>query len=102
MSSKKKAANDSREVIRQLFQAVASEEQALANLMNAEADKIHAFLGDGPKAGSKPTANDIVQFSYSTIEILDTLLMAEWMLMKKTNTIIRLDTQYHLHRSDKT
>ncbi|TVX94079.1 hypothetical protein [Paenibacillus agilis] len=75
------------EAAAQLIRAIALEEEALSNLINIETDKAAAFVGKNLDFPTSPTTSEIIQFNQTVVQFLDTLLMAEWLLLKKMDTV---------------
>ncbi|TCS93628.1 hypothetical protein [Hazenella coriacea] len=74
----------------QIIQSVALEEIALAHLINAEADKIKAFVGRNFNFPTHPSSKEVVHFNRSIGQLIDTVLMKEWLLLKKLETVLRV------------
>ncbi|MBD8496962.1 hypothetical protein [Paenibacillus arenosi] len=70
-----------------LIKAIALEEEALSNLINMETDKAAAFVGKNLDFPTGPSNSEIIQFNHTVVQFLDTLLMAEWLLLKKIDTV---------------
>ncbi|HZG59923.1 MAG TPA: hypothetical protein VEY68_05560 [Anoxybacillus sp.] len=66
-----------------LMESVAREENALAHLIRAEADKIQAFVGKYCDFPTKPSNNEIIQLNRSVTQLMETIVMKEWLLLKK-------------------
>lgn len=73
--------------IAQLMNAIALEEEALSKLISTEADKTFAFVGKNLDFPTDPSTSDIIKFNCTVIQFLDTMLMAEWMLLKKLDQL---------------
>lgn len=85
----------------QLIRAIALEEEALSKLINTEADKALAFVGKNLDFPTCPSTSEIIKFNYTVIQLLDTMLMAEWMLMKKLDVLMHMgDTNPVLNNED--
>ena len=74
-----------------LLESIALEETALSSLFNSEADKIQAFIGKNLDFPTKPTTNEILLFNETINKMLDSLLMTEWLLLRKMDSIIQID-----------
>lgn len=86
------------EAVSDLFKSVAMEETALSHLLNAEAEKIQAFVGKQKDFPSRPSNADLLRFNKSVIALLDIVVMKEWLLLKKLETAMDIwqrDTTYH-------
>ena len=71
------------EVIIDLLEAIALEEISLSHILNAEGERIQAFLGKNKDFPTHPTNSEIAEFDKSTANLLDTVIMKEWILYKK-------------------
>lgn len=76
----KESLND---VLFDLIESVANEENALALLIKAEADKIQAFIGKNCDFPTKPRNKEILDLNRSVTQMLETIVMKEWLLLKK-------------------
>jgi hypothetical protein len=70
-------------VLFDLIKSVANEEEALALLIRAEADKIQAFIGKQCDFPTKPCNEEIIELNQSVKQMLETIVMKEWLLLKK-------------------
>ncbi|MEK8132664.1 hypothetical protein WMW72_32765 [Paenibacillus filicis] len=77
------------EALTHLVNSIAIEEEALATLMRAEADKTLAFVGKNRELPTQPSNSEFIQFNQSVTKLLDSILMAEWMLMKKIDSVMQ-------------
>lgn len=75
----------------QLVRAIALEEEALSKLINTEADKALAFVGRNLDFPTGPSTSEIIKFNHTVIQLLDTMLMAEWMLLKKLDVLMHIN-----------
>lgn len=75
------------ETIIDLLESVALEEMALSHILNAEAEKIQAFVGKDLNFPTQPTNKEIVDFDRMVTRLLDTVLFKEWMLVRKMELI---------------
>lgn len=73
--------------VTQLIRAISLEEEALSKLINTEADKALAFVGRNLDFPTGPSTAEIIKFNHTVIQLLDTILMAEWMLLKKLDVL---------------
>lgn len=83
------------ESIIQIIKSVALEEIALAHLIDAEADKIKAFVGRNFNFPTHPSSKEVVQFNQTVSQLMETILMKEWLLLKKLETALRLKEKEH-------
>lgn len=77
------------DALTQLVKSIAIEEEALATLMRAEAEKTLAFVGKDQNLPTHPSTSEFIQFNQTVTKILDSILMAEWMLMKKIDSVMQ-------------
>ena len=70
-------------VLFDLIKSVANEEEALALLIEAEADKIQAFIGKQGDFPTKPRNKEIFELNRSVTQMLETIVMKEFLLLKK-------------------
>lgn len=78
------------EVVVDLLKSVAMEETALAHLVWAEAGKIRAFVGRRYEFPLNPTAGEVVAFNAQVFQLMDTVVMKEWLLLRKMRDVIQL------------
>ena len=78
-------------VVIDLLESIALEEVALSHLLNAEAEKMQAFVGEKLNFPFKPTIDEILEFNKTSIEFVDKIIMKEWILMNKLKKILDLD-----------
>ncbi|KIL74721.1 hypothetical protein [Bacillus badius] len=79
-----------KEVAIDLLESIALEEIALSHLMNAEAEKIQAFVGECLDFPTNPSNKEIVKFNKAVNQLLETIVMKEWLLLKKLENVIEL------------
>lgn len=87
-----------KEVITKLMDSIAEEEIALASIISSEADKINAFVGKNLDFPTSPSNRDIIDFNQSIYRIIESVLMNEWLLFKKLETIISLKERIELKK----
>lgn len=78
-----------REVALHLLESIADEEFALAKLVCAEADKIHAFVGEKEDFPTCPHNEHIIDFNRGVSRLIETVMMKEQMLLKKLEDAIQ-------------
>jgi hypothetical protein len=88
LQGKNPPSND--EVIAKLMESIADEEIALANIISSEADKINAFVGENFDFPTAPSNKEIIEFNKSIHRIIESVLMKEWLLLKKLETVISI------------
>lgn len=77
-----------KEVIIDLLASISLEEIALSHLMNAEAEKIQAFVGKGLDFPTNPSSYEIIDFNKGVCQFLETIIMKEWLLLRKLENVI--------------
>jgi hypothetical protein len=82
-----------------LMESIALEEIALSHLINAEAEKIQAFVGKHLTFPTCPDTNEIIMFNKSVNRMIDSVLMKEFLLLRKLETTMEItDLRYcHTH-----
>jgi hypothetical protein len=84
------------EVTIDLLESIALEEIALAHILNAEGEKMQAFVGKNFDFPTCPTNTEIIEFNQSVTELVETVLMKEWILLRKFRQVLKL-----IHLNDK-
>lgn len=79
---------DKKEVVIDLLESIALEEIALSHIMNAEAEKIQAFVGECLNFPTCPSNEDILMFNKSAGRLLETVVMKEWLLLNKLQDVL--------------
>ncbi len=82
------------EVVIDLLKSIAMEETAISHLLNAEAEKIQAFVGKELDFPSCPSNEFILKFNGQTHKLVDVIVMKEWLLLRKMESTIEY---YHIH-----
>ena len=77
-----------KEVAIDLLESIALEEIALSHIMNAEAEKIQAFVGKHLNFPTHPHSDDIIKFNKGVNQLLETIVMKEWLLLKKLENVM--------------
>jgi hypothetical protein len=78
------------EAVIDLFKSIAMEETAISHLLNAEAEKIQAFVGRHLDFPTNPTNCDILKFNQSVTKLVDVIVMKEWLLFRKLETSMEI------------
>jgi hypothetical protein len=78
------------EAVIDLFKSIAMEETAISHLLNAEAEKIQAFVGLQLDFPTNPTNQDILKFNQSVTKLVDVIVMKEWLLFRKLETSMEI------------
>lgn len=86
------------EVIIDLLKSIAMEETALSHLVNAEAEKIQAFIGKKRDFPFNPSVKEIMAFNAQVFKIMDIVVMKEWLLLRKLKDVLEMATW--IHRDD--
>ncbi|MBA2872913.1 hypothetical protein HNQ85_003228 [Anoxybacillus calidus] len=86
---------DKEEVIIDLLESIALEEVALSHILNAEAEKIQAFVGNCLDFPTKPNNHEIIKFNRSVQDLIETVVMKEWLLLKKLENVMELIPIHH-------
>ncbi|HJV44324.1 MAG TPA: hypothetical protein VJ824_01215 [Bacillota bacterium] len=74
-----------------LLESIALEETAVSSILRAEAGKIKAFVGKNLEFPSNPSTKEILLFNETVNKMMDSLLMTEWLLLRKLDAIIQID-----------
>jgi hypothetical protein len=86
---------DKNEVIIDLLESIALEEVALSHILNAEAEKVKAFVGNSLEFPTKPKNHEIIKFNKSVQDLIETIVMKEWLLLKKLENVMELIPVHH-------
>ncbi|OIJ10109.1 hypothetical protein BKP35_13410 [Anaerobacillus arseniciselenatis] len=84
-----------------LMESIAKEELALSQLIASESNKIKAFVGRELDFPTCPTTTEILNFNYSVNKLMDTVLMKEWLLLKKLETVSHMKSTFKLQNECK-
>ncbi|MCS7460413.1 hypothetical protein N0M98_09690 [Paenibacillus doosanensis] len=79
------------EVVIDLLKSIAMEETAISHLLNAEAEKIQAFVGKCLDFPTSPTTREIIKFEGQVFKLVDIIVMKEWLLLRKLENVIEFD-----------
>lgn len=74
-----------------LLESIALEEVALSHILNAEAEKVQAFVGKHLNFPTKPTNKDILALNKSVNQLIETVLMKEWLLLRKLENVLEIE-----------
>ncbi|MEJ9230883.1 hypothetical protein LAV79_15635 [Peribacillus butanolivorans] len=77
-----------KEVTIDLLESIALEEIALSHIMNAEAEKIQAFVGECLDFPTCPKNEEIIKFNKGVNQLLETIVMKEWLLLNKLENVL--------------
>ncbi|WP_227874397.1 hypothetical protein [Tumebacillus algifaecis] len=78
------------EVVIDLLKSIAMEETALSHILLAESEKTKAFVGKDHHFPNCHTQEEIIQFNHATHDILELILMKEWILYQKLKRVSSL------------
>lgn len=78
------------EVIVDLLESIALEEIALSHLINAEAEKLQAFVGKHLHFPTCPSNKEILKMNQQTSKLMDVIVMKEWLLLRKLEDVMSL------------
>ncbi|MEW9668520.1 hypothetical protein [Ammoniphilus sp. 3BR4] len=84
------------ETIIDLLESIALEETALSHIINAEAEKIQAFVGKDLDFPTNPTNGDILRFNATVLRLMETLMFKELFLLRKLETVSLIGTDVDL------
>lgn len=88
------------EVIIDLLESIALEEISLSHLINAESEKLQAFVGKDLDFPTCPTNEMILKVNHQTAKLMDVIVMKEWLLLRKLEDVILLCEETGLCLSD--
>ncbi len=91
-----------KEVAIDLLESIALEEIALSHIMNAEAEKIQAFVGKHLDFPTHPKSRDILKFNKGVNQLLETIVMKEWLLLKKLENVMEFIDKDKHHDDDES
>ena len=80
-----------KETVIDLLESIALEEIALSHLVNAEAEKTQTFVCMAKDKHSCHKEKDFLEFNESIRRIIDTVIMKEWILLKKLENVLQID-----------
>lgn len=84
-----------KEVTIDLLESIALEEIALSHIMNAESEKIQAFVGKCLDFPTHPKNEEIIKFNKGVNQLLETIVMKEWLLLKKLENVMEFFEKHH-------
>lgn len=93
-----------KEVTIDLLESIALEEIALSHLINAESEKVQAFVGKHLNFPTCPSNKEIIKFNRGVTQLLETIVMKEWLLLKKFENVIEFHENHfsrHEHHRKK-
>ena len=78
------------EVVIDLLKSIAMEENAIAHLLHAEAEKIQALVGKRHGISAEPSHEELMALSAQASKLLDVIVMKEWLLLRKLENVMEL------------
>lgn len=81
-----------------LLESIALEEMSLSHLLSAEAERIQAFVGKNQDFPTSSSTNEILCFNKTSSNLLDTIVMKEWILYKKLLAALEVLHKIHFCR----
>lgn len=88
------------EVIIDLLESIALEEIALSHLINAEAEKLQAFVGKKLDFPTGPSNGEINKFNHGVQKLMDVIVMKEWLLLRKFENVIHCMEHHEIPQCD--
>ncbi|GAB6926139.1 hypothetical protein JCM10914A_01220 [Paenibacillus sp. JCM 10914] len=82
------------EVVIDLLKSIAMEENAIAHLLHAEADKIQAFVGK-KRLSYEPSCAEVLKLSDQVSKLLEVIVMKEWLLLRKLENVMEIQDRRH-------
>ena len=86
--------------INKLLEAIVLEEKALADILETKAANIKGFVGESPSLQSESKSSDVLLFSQTIKNIVDQILLKEWLILKNIETVIQLKQKLQAQESD--
>lgn len=83
-----------------LLESIAFEEMALSNLINSEAEKILAFVGKESNFPLCSSHSDIIEFNQTVNLVIETIVMKEWLLLRKLDKVSKIDFTKNCNEDD--
>ncbi|MDD4643817.1 MAG: hypothetical protein PHW90_02185 [Bacilli bacterium] len=88
-------------VVIDLLESVAMEEISISHLINAEAEKIQAFVGNKTDFPFCNEIKEVMDFSKIISDFLEKIIMKQWILLNKLNKIIEIGKPcFHHNKCD--
>ncbi|SES10907.1 hypothetical protein [Salipaludibacillus aurantiacus] len=88
------------ETVIDLLESIALEEVALSHLLNAEAEKIQAFLCKFHKC-DKADYKELISFNRTVNSTLSSIVMKEFLLLRKLETTLQITDEKDCPKKDK-
>lgn len=90
------------DAISHLIESIAAEDKAISRLLSTEAEHILAFSKESINHEAGLDLSAIIKFNQSVIQFMDSVIIAEWMLMKKLDTVLHMQLDTSLAQQYKT
>jgi hypothetical protein len=90
-----------KQVIIDLLESIALEEIALSHILNAESEKIQAFVGECLDFPTNPSCKEIIKFNKGVNQLLETVVMKEWLLLRKLENVLDFHDEDLCHKPEK-
>ncbi len=79
------------ETVIDLLESIALEEIAISHLLNAEAEKNQVLVSKLCHHESPSLVNELLKCNKATSKIVDTVIIKEWLLLKKLEMVLEID-----------
>lgn len=79
------------ETVIDLLESIALEEIAISHLLNAEAEKNQALVCKLFHDDRHSLFSELAECNKATCKIIDTVIIEEWLLLKKLETVLEID-----------
>ena len=79
------------ETVIDLLESIALEEIAISHLLNAEAEKNQALVCKLLHDDRHGLFSELVECNKATCRIIETVIIEEWLLLKKLETVLEID-----------
>jgi hypothetical protein len=73
-----------------LLESIALEEIALSHLLNAESEKIQAFVGEKLDFPMCSSYKGVISFSKLSSDFMEKIIMKQWLLLSKLNKVMEI------------
>lgn len=77
-----------------LLESIALEEISLSHLLNAEAEKIQAFVGEELNFPFCTSMNQVIEFSRISTDFMEKIIMKQWLLLNKLNKVMDIECEH--------
>lgn len=90
---------DLEQTVVDLLESIALEEISLSHILNAEAESIQAFLCKFLEC-EKSDLTELISFNKTVNSTLSTIVMKEFLLLRKLETTLQITDEKDFHRKD--